>query len=112
MNIFYDSRLVGSGPDPCNHNDKHAIRIGMDGDKGWHFDGELAEVHFYNRGLNTAEVAEEWNNGKGLKKAVAAGGLVAGYHFAEQNGTAATDFSGNGHQATLIRSPKPVGERN
>ena len=112
MNIFYDSRQIGSGPEPCNHNDRHPIRIGMDGDKGWHFDGDLTEVHFYNRGLNPTEVAEEWNNGKGLKKAVKGGGLVAGYHFDEKPGVAPQDFSNHGHNGTVIRSAVPIGERN
>jgi len=112
MNIFYDSRQVGSGAERCDHNDRHPIRIGMDGDKGWHFDGDLTEVHFYNRGLGPAEVAEEWNNGKGLKKAVRGGGLVAGYHFDEKPDVAPQDFSGHGHNGTVIRSAVPIGERN
>jgi hypothetical protein len=84
----------------------------MDGDKGWHFEGDLAEVHFYNRALDPAEIAEEWNHGHGLKTSVAAGGLIAGYHFDEQAGSVAVDFSGHGRQGTLIRSSVPVGERN
>lgn len=112
LTIFYDDQQVGSGPNTCNYVDRHPIRIGMDADEGWHFDGDLAELHLYNRALSPAEIAEEWNQGKPRKTAVPAGGLVAGYHFDEHAGNEALDFSGYGHHGGLIRSPVPVGERN
>lgn len=112
LTMFYDNQQVGSGPNTCNYRDTHPIRIGMDADAGWHFDGELAELHLYNRALTPAEIGEEWNGGNGRKTAVAGGGLIAGYHFDEKSGDQAIDFSGNGHQGGLIRSAVPVGERN
>lgn len=112
MTFYFDNQNVGSGPDTCNHNDKNPIKIGMDADQGWHFDGEIAEVHFYNRALSLTEVTEEWNNGKGRNSAVAAGGLIAGYHFNEKTGSTAIDFSGNGHNGTLIRAPESATTRS
>ena len=105
MTIFFDGRSVGAGPDPCNHIDNHPIRIGMDAETGWHFEGEIAEVHLYNRALTLEEIAEEWNQGKGRKSAVTGGGLVAGYHF-DESGNTAIDFSGKGHIGTLIRQAR------
>jgi len=105
MTIFFDGRFVGAGPEPCNHIDHYPIRIGMDAETGWHFEGEVAEVHLYNRALTLGEIAEEWNQSKGRKFAVSGGGLVAGYHFDESVGPA-LDFSGKGHVGTLIRQAK------
>ena len=106
--MFYlDGKDVGSGQDECTHYDNNPIRIGMDGDgNSWHFEGEISEVHIYRRGLNQDEVAEEWNNGAGLTEAVSGGGLIAGYHFDEGQGSVAKDFSGNHHDGILINSPE------
>ena len=102
--LYLDSQLAGTGGNTCNFVDRHPIRIGMDADsdKGWHFNGDMAEVHFYNRALSASEVAEEWNNGKPFTRAVAGGGLVAGYHLGEgPEGT--EDFSGKGHAGVLLK---------
>ena len=97
---------VGSGGTQCSHDDNNPIRIGMDGDgDAWHFEGEISEVHFYGRALGRDEVAEEWNNGQGLTGPVAGGGLIAGYHFDEGQGSTARDFSGNHHDGMLINNP-------
>ena len=112
MTFFYDNQNVGGGPDTCDHNEVHPLRIGMDADKGWHFDGEIAEVHFYNRALTDAEIAIEWNDGKGRTEAVPGGGLVAGYHFNDAGGGQALDFSGNGHHGRHVRSVVPAAEPN
>src|SRR5258706_232298 len=80
------SQQIGSGPDTCDHNEVHHLRLGMDADQGWHFEGELAEVHIYNRALSDPEIALEWNDGKGRKTAVPGGELVAGYRFEDSSG--------------------------
>jgi hypothetical protein len=101
--LYLDNQPVGSGPDLCNHNDLNPIRIGMDGDgEAWHFEGELAQAHFYKRALSAAEVAEEWNEGRGLDQAVDAGGMAAGYHLDTVRGTEASDFTGHGHDGRLV----------
>ena len=102
--LYLDSEPAGTGGNRCNFADRYPIRIGMDADvyQGWHFSGDMAEVHFYNRALTAAEVAEEWNGGKPLTRAVAGGGLVAGYHLGEGN-AAAEDFSGHGHAGEVVR---------
>ena len=102
--LYLDSQLVGAGGNTCNFTDRYPIRIGMDAeaDKAWHYDGDLAEVHFYNRALSVAEVAEEWNGGKPLRRTVAGGGLVAGYHLGE-GPQGIEDFSGNGHLGVWLQ---------
>jgi hypothetical protein len=107
MTFCLDGQIVGSGRDDCNHFDNNPLRIGMDGDgDAWHFDGELSEVHLYDRALNRDEIAEEWNNGLGINHAVTGGSLVAGYHFDEAQGPVAKDFSGNHHDGTLFNEPE------
>jgi hypothetical protein len=112
MTFYYDNQNVGSGPDTCDHNEVHPLRIGMDADGGWHFEGEVAEVHLYNRALSDSEIAMEWNNGKGRTTALQGGGLVAGYHFDEAGRSQFMDFSGNGHHGTFVRSSVPAAEQN
>jgi hypothetical protein len=107
MTFYLDGKYAGSGQDECNHYDNNPIRIGMDGDgNSWHFEGEISEVHLYRRALSQDEVAEEWNNGAGLMDAVSGGGLIAGYHFDEGQGSVVKDFSGNHHDGSLINSPE------
>ena len=107
LTFYLDGKNVGSGEDRCSHYDNNPIRIGMDGGgNSWHFEGELSEVHIYGRALSRDEVAEEWNNGAGLTGAVSGGGLIAGYHFDEGQGSVAKDFSGNHHDGILINSPE------
>src|SRR6185436_1265590 len=88
LTFYYDNQNVGSGPDTCDHNEVHPLCFGMDADRdqAWHFEGELAEIHIYNRALSDSEIALEWNDGKGRKTAVPGGGLVAGYHFEDGGG--------------------------
>lgn len=107
LTFYLDGKNTGTGEDRCNHYDNNPLRIGMDGDgNSWHFDGELSEVHIYGHALGQAEVAEEWNNGAGHWGAVGDGGLIAGYHFDEGEGSVAKDFSGNHHDGILINSPE------
>ncbi len=107
MTFFLDGKNVGGGETGCNHFDNNPIRIGMDGvNTGWHYEGGISEVHFYGRALSPDEVAEEWNNGQGLNGPVAGGGLIAGYHFDEEQGSIAKDFSVNHHDGILINNPE------
>jgi hypothetical protein len=107
MFFYLDGKSAGSGETHCNHYDNNPIRIGMDGGgNSWHFEGEISEVHFYGRGLSQDEISEEWNNGQGRTEALDGGGLVAGYHFDEGEGSTAKDFSGNHHDGTLINNPE------
>ena len=107
MTFYLDNRQVGFGPDTCDHNEVHPLRLGMDFDGGWNFEGELAEVHIYKRALAESEIAAEWNGGKPRKEAVPGGGLIAGYHC-DQSGGQFVDFSGNGHHGTLAWSKVPA----
>ena len=107
LNFYLDGKNVGSGEDTCNHYDNNPILIGMDGNgDSWHYEGELSEIHLYRRALDANEVMEEWNDGLGLNGPVAGGGLVAGYHFDEGQGSVAKDFSGNQHDGSLINGPE------
>jgi hypothetical protein len=107
ITFYLDGKNVGLGGTQCSHDDNNPIRIGMDGDgNSWHFEGEISEVHIYGRTLRRDEVAEEWNNGQGQTGPVAAGGLIAGYHFDEWQGGTAKDFSGNNHNGMLINKPE------
>src|SRR3954471_20734573 len=65
LKFYFDNRSIGGGPDTCDHNDVNPLKIGMDADQGWHFEGEIAEVHIYKRTLSEPEIGEEWNIGKG-----------------------------------------------
>jgi hypothetical protein len=104
LTLYFDGQRSGAGMISCDFSDNHAIRIGMDADsrKGWHFDGDMAEVHFYKRALGPEELTEEWNGGKPLTKSVSGGGLAAGYHLGEGQG-ASEDFSGNAHTGISIQ---------
>jgi|GEM_PF-4640366 len=107
LTFYLDGKTVGAGETRCGHYDTNPIRIGMDGDgNSWHYEGEISEVHIYSRALGADEVLEEWNQGQGLTASVAGGGLVAGYHFDEGQGSVAKDFSGNHHDGMLINSPE------
>ncbi len=109
LTFYLDGQNVGSGEDRCQHFDGNSIRFGMDGvGEAWHFIGELSEIHFYNRALSALEAGEEWNSGQGIDRAVAGGGLIAGYHLNEGQGSVAKDFSGNHHDGTLINAPEWV----
>lgn len=112
MTFYFDNQNVGSGTDTCNHNDTNPLKIGMDADGGWHFDGDISEVHIYNRPLEPMQIAEEWDNGQGRKTAASGGGLVAGFHFDENEGSRAIDFSGNANDGTLIRSSAAAAANN
>jgi hypothetical protein len=111
VDLYHDSQLVGSGPERCSFLDHHPISVGMDGERGEHLEGELAEVRIYNRALSPAEVAAEWSQGKGSSQSAAAPGLVAGYHFDEDGGGVARDFSGAGHDGALINNPERTKDR-
>lgn len=109
VDLFYDSQLVGTGPESCNFLDDHPILIGMDGVRGEHFEGELADVRIYNRALSADEVAVEWNNGNGNTQPVP--GLVGGFRFDEGAGDVARDFSGAGHDGKCVNNPVRTRER-
>jgi hypothetical protein len=100
LSLYLDGTVLGIGDNTCDFNDGFPIRIGMDADpNGWHFEGDLAEVHFYNRVLNAAEIASEWNEGRPIKGKVMGQGLIAGYHLGA-GPASAEDFSGNGNNGT------------
>jgi hypothetical protein len=66
-----------------------------------HFNGAIDELQIYGRVLSPGEIAELYDEGRGLYGAVVRGGLLAGYHFDERSGESAADFAGGG-QATLF----------
>ena len=100
LSLYFDGTVAGIGDNTCDFNDGHPIRIGMDADPdGWHFEGDLAEVHFYNRALGAGEVASEWNEGQPIKRKVAGQDLIAGYHLGP-GPASAEDFSGSGNNGT------------
>lgn len=67
--------------------------------------GELDEFWVFSRALSTAELQASYAAGTGLYGTVSSqpcnSNLVSGLHFDAGTGTTATDFSGNGHTATL-----------
>ena len=67
----------------------------------YNLDGGLDEVRVYERALSDAEVEAHYNEGRG-QQGVAEPGLVAGWHFDETDGAVAYDYSGNGHDGTLL----------
>jgi hypothetical protein len=105
VDLYYDGRLVGSGPEHSDYQDQHPILIGMDGQGGEHLEGEVAEVRIYSRALDGGAVAAQWNNGKPDQASGVEAGLVAGYHFTEGAGAVAKDFSGYGHDGFLVNGP-------
>ena len=69
----------------------------------WH--GSVDELLFFNRGLDSTDVSTLYGDGSGYYGTTSSGpcssGLLAGYHFDEDTGTTAADFSGNSHNGTL-----------
>ena len=61
---------------------------------------EASELSFYSQGLSAAEVLQNYNNPQSPLK----NGLVAWWDFNELNGTTLFDRSGNGDNASIIRS--------
>ena len=103
LTLYLDGAPVGIGEINCNCGDHHPIRIGMDAEPGgWHFAGELAEVHFYNRTLQAREVQEEWNGGTPRRNASPLPGLVAGYHLGDET-EEIVDFTGKGPEGAWVK---------
>lgn len=67
---------------------------------GYEFDGVIDEVRIYNRTLSPGEVLAHYNTGVGQYGRTETG-LVAGWHFDEDVGTTASDYSGNNHDGTI-----------
>ena len=57
------------------------------------------EINFWNKSLNTAEIATHYNGGKGITNTDTIN-LMAGYHCNEGSGSVLTDYSGNGNNGT------------
>jgi hypothetical protein len=69
------------------------------------FKGWLDEVRIYNRLLSQAEALLHFNNGQ-IHAGQPEPGLVAGWHFDENTGILAMDYSGNGNHAVLVNGPR------
>jgi Concanavalin A-like lectin/glucanases superfamily len=77
------------------------IRIGTRTDGCWEgYGGSMDETEIYNICLNQAQVDAYYNLGSG-RKGVPIIGLKAGWHFDENTGTNAVDYSGGGFHGTL-----------
>lgn len=55
---------------------------------------KIDEVRWYNKELSQAEIATHYNGGK-ANRGMAETGLQGGWHFSENAGTTAADYSGN-----------------
>ena len=81
-----------------------SLTIGYDGyDSGsQYFSGAIDEVDVWKSALASGDITQLYNGGSGLQGDYpVATNLVAGFHFDENTGTTAHDFTGSGHDGTL-----------
>jgi hypothetical protein len=72
--------------------------------------GQMDDLQIYNRALPAADVSQLYNNGLGYAGAVGTG-LAAGWHFDENGGATASDYSGNSNNGDVYNMtwlPSPV----
>jgi hypothetical protein len=68
------------------------------------FAGRIDEARIYSKVLTVAEILGHYNNGLG-QTGLPENNLVAGWHFDENTGILANDFSGQNHTGMLMNSP-------
>ncbi len=92
----------GSWP---NLNQTDALIIGNGPAFNQTFTGLVDELRIYSRALSASDVTTIYNNGSGQYGTLPDSGLVAGWHFDENTGSLAADYSDNGNTGTLMNSP-------
>ncbi|MEI7452143.1 MAG: LamG-like jellyroll fold domain-containing protein [Candidatus Falkowbacteria bacterium] len=108
--LYIDGSLVNSGTtavEDLGLND-YPIWIGgtyeATGDR--FFSGAIDEVGIWDRTLSSSEISQLYNNGKGLygnmSSSLFNNGLIAAYHFDENSGVVANDYSGHGNSGNLV----------
>jgi len=70
------------------------------------FDGAIDELHIYGRVLGDSEITSEYGSGSGSYGSPTDTGLVAGYHFDEGTGAAASDYAVGGAAGILESSAR------
>lgn len=114
--IYCDGALVATsasfypylGGYPINDTYPPSTCVGRVYMYGWTFYypflGTIDEVCVFSEVLTAAKIAAYYNNGVGIYGMPAAG-LVRGWHFDDNAGTTAVDFSASGKNGTLVNSP-------
>lgn len=75
------------------------------------YNGKMDEPQIYSRALSAGDVTNLYNSGT-IKLATTGNGLVAAYHFDENTGTTASDYSGNNYTLSFTGSPTWVSAPN
>jgi len=103
--MYVDGALSGVpaiSADPVGITTGNDMRIGdRSGVIARVFDGDIDEVRIYNRALDAAEVAYNYNAGVGTYTPFSTTGLVGWWHMELGEGASVTDYSGNGNHGTI-----------
>lgn len=83
----------------------NACQVGQFASNTRNFNGSIDEVQIYNVALSAAQVLAKYNNGIGQFGLSSDSGIVGGWHFDENTGPSAADYSGNGNTGTLTNGP-------
>lgn len=67
-----------------------------------YFKGKIDEARIYNKVLSVTEISDHYNAGLGQTGVITEPGLIAGWHFDENTGINAADFSGKNLPGTLV----------
>lgn len=94
----------GGIPTGVFRNQASVWRIGNSPNLASTFQGIIDETRIYDKLLSSSEVATQYNNGQ-LVNGQAEAGLVLGYHFDENAGSIANDYSGNNNNGSLVNNP-------
>ena len=100
--IYIDGSVVGtSSVSPTIIYYNQEIWIGQSDFSGSNFDGNMANVAFWNRALSSDEInAVMWKSADGLTDSEK-NGLQAWYRLDDIDGTSVPDSSGNGNDGTI-----------
>jgi len=108
IKLYYNGSAVNSQSwsMPLYTGGTAPIRIG-NWLSSWQLWGRMDEVRIYNRAISEEEVLHHYNDGAG-RFGQPEEGLVGGWHFDEETGIIANDYSGNNNHGTLINGPEWV----
>ena len=108
LKIYYDGVLKDTATDTTTTITSENFQIGRDRNLPRYWKGSIDEVLIFNRSLNSTEISDLYNLGRGIYASTSIApfndGLVAGYHFDEGTGTTAYDITGR-NNGTLINGP-------
>lgn len=103
LKLYVDGVNYGSWTGVAQAAPSGAMCIGQRCDNVEYFPGSIDEVQIYNTELSLANTVTLYNAGIVSQGHLV--GAVAGWHFEENVGTTAADFTGNNRTATLVNSP-------